>query len=152
MVKENDLIWGNQGDEEFERLSKITIGKLNQIQGGLSQKGRIPTEEEKNLKSEIMKGVNKGRVRTEETRKKMSESHMGRVSPNKGKVLTEEWKKKISEAGTKPYAIYNGEEYTCMELTIELGMLNSKTGEPNPSKLSYVKSGRSKNKWGIVFL
>ena len=39
----------------------------------------------------------KGRRHSEETRKKLSETHKGKPSPNKGKHLSEEHKKKLSE-------------------------------------------------------
>ena len=44
---------------------------------------------------------NKGRHHSEETRKKMSVAHKGRVSPNKGIHLSEETKRKLSEINKK---------------------------------------------------
>lgn len=106
-----------------------------------------------------MSEASKSKVITDETRKKLSEM-------NKGREFSEEHKKKISESkkgqglGRKipdeqvqrmrktvmerPYAIYNGKEYTKDDLQKELGI-------PFPSYLSRIKSGAMKDKWGITF-
>ena len=47
---------------------------------------------------EHMSLTNKGKYFSEETRKKLSESHRGHKAWNKGKPLSEETKKKLSEA------------------------------------------------------
>jgi hypothetical protein len=124
---------------------KLKDGYVNRIAGGLSSKGRTVSNEEKKLKSEKMKGKNAGRIPDEETRKKMSESHMGIVSPNKGKSLSVETKAKISKAHSKPYAIYKGVTYTAIALAEKLGF-------KHVTKVSFIKSGRKKDEWGITFL
>jgi len=42
--------------------------------------------------------MRKGQKQTEETRAKMSKSHIGIVSPNKGKKLPKEWREKMSKS------------------------------------------------------
>lgn len=72
MKEEDQIEWGNRGDEEFERLSKITIGSIN--------------------RSVSISEANLNRM-TEETRKKVSESHKGKKMPeNHGKKISE-WHK-----------------------------------------------------------
>ena len=71
--------------ETREKMSKSRIGKH-------------PTEETRKKKSESMKGENNpnyGKHWSEEIRKKMSEAQMG---IGKGKILSEEHKRKISES------------------------------------------------------
>jgi hypothetical protein len=137
--------WNQKEDPIFDKLTELTIGKINQIEGGLYSKGRTVSEKEKKLKSDSMKGKNVGRIPNEETRKKMSESHMGIVSPNKGKSLSAETKAKISKAHLKPYAIYKGKTYTAIGLTEELGFKHY-------TKVSQIKAGKKKDEWGITFL
>ena len=43
-------------------------------------------------------GANKGKKRSEETKRKMSEAQKGHQTWNKGKKMSEETKKKLSEA------------------------------------------------------
>ena len=81
---------------------------LNLTDGGEGMLGYIHSKETRRKKSESMKktlggrpALNRGTTHTEETKKKMSEAHKGRVSPNKGKKLSEEWRKNMSEAHKK---------------------------------------------------
>lgn len=64
-------------------------------------KGRIVSEETKKKISRANKGKPswiKGKHLSEETKKKLSAAKKGKPTWNKGKHLTEEWKRKISEA------------------------------------------------------
>jgi hypothetical protein len=47
----------------------------------------------------------KGKVNSEETRKKMSESKKGKPSPNKGKPMSDDQKRKISETKKEQYLV-----------------------------------------------
>ena len=82
-----DIKWGNQGDDIFDKLKKVTIGTLSRIET----------------------------VKSSEHREKNSEGL-------RGKPRTEELKRKVSEAKTKPYAVYKGKEYSRSELASELGV------------------------------
>lgn len=72
---------------EYRSRGKAQYNIADGGQGG-SLKGKKRSEETKRKISE----AKKGRPRSEETKKKLSEA-------NKGKKLSEEWKMKISEAG-----------------------------------------------------
>lgn len=70
-----------------------------------STKGRKHTIESKLKMSKTKKGkpipwLNNGGERTEEHKKNLSKSCKGRKSPNKGKIYSEEFKKKLSESST----------------------------------------------------
>ena len=84
---EKDIEWGNRGEDAFDKLKKITIGTLSRIET----------------------------VKSPDHRKKNSEGL-------KGKPRTEDLKKKVSESKIKPYAIYKGKEYSRPDLSIELGV------------------------------
>ena len=63
--------------------------------------GVLPSEETRRKMSKSHKGKippNKGIPMSEEQKKKLSESHKGQIPPNKGKHHTEESKKKMSES------------------------------------------------------
>lgn len=77
--------------ESFE-ISHETRKKLRNV-----WLGRQHSEESKLLMAEKARG----KKHTLETRAKMSEKAKGRTSPNKGKVMTEEQKRKISETKRK---------------------------------------------------
>lgn len=73
-----------------------------------SHKGKKESEETRKKKSEVFKGnkhgfkighkINEGRIWSESSLIKLSESHKGKQSPFKGKHHTEESRKKISES------------------------------------------------------
>lgn len=70
-----------------------------------STKGKKHTIESKLKMSKTKKGkpipwLNNGGERTEEHKKNLSKSCKGRKSPNKGKIYSEEFKKKLSESST----------------------------------------------------
>lgn len=78
---------------------------FNKTIGGTDIKLLFPSEETKLRWSQVRKGRiphNKGKKGlyeiSEETRKKLSESSTGRLSPMKGKKLSEETKRKMSES------------------------------------------------------
>ena len=64
----------------------------------LHSKGKIQTEETCRKKSESLKGKNKGKVRSEEHRRKISEAKKGKPSPFKGKKMSYESRRKLSES------------------------------------------------------
>jgi hypothetical protein len=51
----------------------------------------------------------KGRKKSEETRRKMSESWKGRPSPLRGRVMPEEHRRKIGDSNAKTYKLLNPE-------------------------------------------
>ena len=62
--------------------------------------GKKHSEETKKKMSNSHKGQippNKGKPMSEETKKKLSDSHKGQIPPNKGKPMSEEQKKKLSK-------------------------------------------------------
>ena len=60
--------------------------------------GKIQTEETCRKKSESLKGKNKGKHNSEETRRKISEAKKGKPSPFKGKKMSYESRRKLSES------------------------------------------------------
>ena len=70
--------------------------------------GGIPTEETRRKMSESHKGILKGKPKSEEHRRKMSQSLKGKPSPNKGKSMSEEQKLKISLAWQRRKLANNG--------------------------------------------
>lgn len=84
--KGNSKALGHKFSEEAKKkISEALKGK---------NKGKVLSEESKKKIS----GTLKGRTVSEETRKKMSEVRKGKPSPNKGKKMSEDQKKKMSEA------------------------------------------------------
>ena len=90
---------------------------------------------------------NKGRIFSEETRKKMSESMKGRTSPMKGVTLSEETRKKISEAKKgkklKPFT----EEHRKKMSEAKKGR---RLSEETRKKISESKKGRTSNRKGVT--
>ena len=87
--------------EELNKAEIEMIGKYNTLEngynlslGGSSNAGYKYTKEQKRKNSEMKRGKH----RSEETKKKISEAQKGKKSHNYGKHLTEKTKKKISEA------------------------------------------------------
>ena len=79
-------------DEEYRR-------KISEAHKNISDDVRRKmSESRKKLYSSGMKHPMLGKQHSEESKKKMSESHKGKPSHRKGKQLSEETKKKISEA------------------------------------------------------
>ena len=64
----------------------------------LHSKGKIQTEETCRKKSESLKGKNKGKIFSEEHRRKISEAKKGKPSPFKGKKMSDESRIKLSES------------------------------------------------------
>jgi hypothetical protein len=75
--------------DRSERLSKLLVGDKNPFYGKKHNKNTI----------DIIKEKNKGKVNSDETRRKMKISRVGRT-PNKGRVFSEEWKKNIGKASS----------------------------------------------------
>jgi hypothetical protein len=109
----DDLTWDEACNKEIEFIKlygRKDLGTgilVNMTNGGdtpPSHKGKVRSEEFRKKCSES----NKGRKLSEEHRKKLSESHKGYVATeqqrkklsetNKGRKLSEEWKQKISES------------------------------------------------------
>lgn len=89
------------------KISEETKRKI-----GEKNKGRIPSEETRKKLSEATSGVNNpfyGKHHTDETKRKLSESHKGLESKLKGVPKTEEAKQKMSEAAKIRF--YNSENH-----------------------------------------
>src|ERR1035437_297386 len=84
----NDQTGGKRGFKSSEEARK---------KSGLSQKGRVMTEEQKKHLSEI----NTGKKASAETRRKMSIASKGRPSATKGTHISEERKQHLSEINQK---------------------------------------------------
>ena len=87
--------------------------------------------------------MNKGRKFSEEHKKSISEAKKGKGVGRK--IPAEQINRMRQTVMSRPYAIYNGKEYTKTELQEELQI-------PFPGYLSRIKSGSMKDKWGITFL
>ena len=86
----------------FGRIDLGTGILYNRTDGGDGASGKILTEETKRKMSESAMGRIgscgfKGKTHSEESKKKISDAKIGKVSPNKGKKLTPEQRKKISD-------------------------------------------------------
>lgn len=70
----------------------------------LAHKGKQLSEEHKAKIRASCVGINTGKVRSEATRLKISLAKNGQVSPNKGRVFSDEWRKRLSKShiGYKP--------------------------------------------------
>lgn len=75
----------------------LTIKHVSEV-----QRGKVRTAEFRKKLSEARKGKSR-RPFSEETKRKMSEAHMGKPSGHKGKQLSEEHKRKLSEARKKKH-------------------------------------------------
>lgn len=122
---EHEIIASNLTQDEANNFEELLIKEFDSTNpekgynlafGGNNHK---LTEEQKRKQSESMKGKNKGKtpwnkgltketddrvkgtLRSEETKRKMSEAAKGRPSNHKGKPQSEETKRKISEARKK---------------------------------------------------
>lgn len=92
-------------DPIFDELNKYTIGKLNVI--AAARMNGYSTPEGLKKRGEALKGKGKGKIISEEQKKKISEANLGRVhdeetkkkmsDAHKGKEFTEEHKKNIGE-------------------------------------------------------
>ena len=69
----------------------------------LHNKGRTLSDETRRRMSESHKNI------SDETRRKMSESHKGRTSPRKGVTLSDESRKNMSDAAKRRWAKKRGE-------------------------------------------
>ena len=92
---------GKPSPNKGKHLAEETKRKLSEAKKG--KKHKPHTEEIKRKISEANKGKNKGKRHTNETKNKMSASHIGQTSWNKGKPHTEEEKRKISEGLKKKF-------------------------------------------------
>ena len=85
----------------FYHSNDPEYGYNNSSGGEKSASGCIRSEEYRKKQSESKKGKpawNKGKPRSEETKKKISEAHKGKPTWNKGKSHSEETRKKIAES------------------------------------------------------
>lgn len=166
-MQNNDL--NPEEDSLFDKLNKITIGKLSrgesishankdrmtdEVRKKLSEshKGKEIAEETKQKIKKWYKEVgfsdeakkkmsegSKSKVISDETRKRLSEMNMGRK-------FTQEHRENLSiNKQNKPYAIYQDKTYTLTELCNLLGF-------PKKIKMSRIKGGQIENTWGIIFL
>jgi len=86
--------------EEVDAVNSFEYYNLSGGGYGGAAKGRVITEETKRKISKANKG-HKGAIHSEEHIKYMSDLMKGRISPMKGKKQNKESKKKISEAAKK---------------------------------------------------
>ena len=98
LIPWNKGLKGIYSEETRKKMSEANKGKKAWNKGLKGEDnplyGRHHSDEAKKKMSEIAKG----RKVSTETRKKLSESHKGKISPNKGKTLSKEWRKKLSES------------------------------------------------------
>jgi hypothetical protein len=166
-MQNNDL--NPEEDSLFDKLNKITIGKLSRGESiSHANKDRMTDEVRKKL-SESHKGKEiaeetKQKIKkwykevgfSEEAKKKMSEGSKSKVigeetrkrlsEMNKGRKFTQEHRENLSKnKQNKPYAIYKDQTYTLTELCNLLGFSEK-------IKMSRIKSGQIENTWGIIFL
>ena len=163
-------------NQENPKYSDFSNGRLATMTGtSFALKGKEKSEEQRKKLSE----AKKGKSQSEEHKKKISEGlaksethpwrggfseeHRKNISLSKmGKSPNEETRKKLSEAGkgnklsteslnkiaetrkNRPFAIYQGKNFTLTELSEELGL---------PKKVvSNIKSGKRKDTFGIEFI
>ena len=123
----------------------------------------------KRKKSESMKGKNVGKYHSDESKKKMSESHKGEKNPNYGKQWDDERKQKSSEKKKgKKFSLEHKESLSkahvkayvkCIELNIikagcnEMKRYLEKNGYPtiSASAISKVCNGERKKHLGLHF-
>lgn len=93
---ENNPRFGKPLSQEAkDRISQANKGKLKGEKHPLYGGGdKFTPEHRKNMS---ISAKNKPPI-TDETRRRRSQSHMGKTSPNKGKKLSEEWKRRVGEA------------------------------------------------------
>ena len=98
-LKALDMYYNRQAEE-------LVFIKLSE-HASLHQKGKPKTEEHRKKLSETKKGENNpaygkqyrlGKHHSEETKNKIAESHKGKPGPNKGKKFSEDTRKKMREA------------------------------------------------------
>ena len=85
----------------FIRMYDTINNGYNLAEGGSGNHGCVRSEETRKKISESLKGhppVNKGKPQSEETKKKISNSLLGNIPWNKGKKMSSEYKNKLSEA------------------------------------------------------
>ena len=108
------------GESNFNKMSEKRKGKKASVETKLkmsvAQKERMNRPEEREKYRELAKlhdfrGVDQtGKKRSDETRKQMSDSHIGKLGWNKGKHLSEETRRKMSEALKNYYAQKKAEQ------------------------------------------
>ncbi len=96
-VSENDLL--NEEQKYLDNVNKLECYNTSMIAG----KVEMTNEVRQKIKEKLMGNKNGvGRIFSEETRKKISQSQKGKKCPNrtgmKGKVFSEEHRRKLSEA------------------------------------------------------
>lgn len=118
----------NVGPETLKKISRLGYRHSDEVKKRISESGKLwkrkpCSEEQKQKQSERMKGkqLRLGAVLSEETKKKLSESHKklyqnGYVNPKLGWKLSEEQKQKMSEMKIGKYI---GEKNPNSKLTYE---------------------------------
>lgn len=94
-------------EKAIQRMAETNRGKKRPDEV-IEQMRKAKTEWHKRPESkEIISRINKGKKFSDEHRRKLSESHMGQVSPMKGKKHTTESKQKMSESQKKAVKVYS---------------------------------------------
>jgi len=78
---------------------------VNMTNGGEGTSGSLRSDETRKRMSDANRGKNHpnyGKTASEETRKRMSDAHKGENHPNYGKTASEETRKRMSEASKNP--------------------------------------------------
>lgn len=137
-ILEYDCIVPNGYNIDYGGNANKVMGEETKRKIGEANRGKHRTDEEKKNMSEKMKGKtpwNKGKigVYTDETRANMSASMKGRPSPRKGVTLSEETRKKISEAKAGKPTSKKGKHYH--PLSEETKRIISEAHKGKPSKL-----------------
>jgi hypothetical protein len=140
-----DLSWEEACKKEQELIrfyGKKSLGTgtlVNITDGGDGRLGAYPSEETRKKMSESHKGMNtwsKGCKHSEETKLKLKDYYKKHGGSNKGKIKTEEQKRKISESLKKRP---NGNNW-----------LGRKHSEETKLKMSIAKTGENNTRYGTT--
>lgn len=120
-ILDTNLTWEEACKKEKELITlygKKSLGTgtlVNITDGGDGRLGAYPSEDTKKKMSDSHKGINnwsKGYVRKEESKIKLRNYYEKYGSPNKGRVKTEEHKKKISDSLKGRPGTWNGRKHS----------------------------------------